>query len=234
MADEGQRVVVVSGGGGGVGRAITTIFAAQGDQAVVVERAQVEATMPADLRASCDFMAADVMDEASVIAVLDAIAAKHGRIDVLVNVVGGYAAGQPVHELDLTTWDLMMRLNLLSAFLMSKHVARHMIQRSWGRIINFSARAARDTAANAGAYAVSKAGVLALTEVQSKELLAHHITVNAVLPSIVDTPANRRDMPNANFDRWPKAEEIARIVRFLASDDAALISGAGVPVYGQG
>jgi NAD(P)-dependent dehydrogenase (short-subunit alcohol dehydrogenase family) len=178
-------------------------------------------------------VAADVADESSVIAALEGIQAQDGRVDVLVNVVGGYMAGQPIHELDASTWDVMLTLNLRTAFLMSKHAARLMIPNNWGRIINFSARAARDTAANAGAYAVSKAGVLALTEVQAREVLAFHITVNAILPSIVDTPANRQAMPKADFARWPKAEEVARVVRFLASDDAALISGAGIPVYGQ-
>jgi NAD(P)-dependent dehydrogenase (short-subunit alcohol dehydrogenase family) len=157
-----------------------------------------------------------------------------GRVDVLVNVVGGYAAGQPISELDAATWDHMMTLNLRSAFLMAKHAVRPMIAQDWGRIINFSARAARDTAANAGAYAVSKAGVLALTEVQAKEVLAHNITVNAVLPSIVDTAANRAAMPDADHAHWPKAEEIAGVVAFLASEAAGLISGAGIPVYGRG
>ncbi len=233
MASESGRVVIVSGGAGGVGLAVTQIFAGQGDRVFVVEREAARGNIAPHLNERIIFTPADVSDEASVSATLDGIQAQGGRVDVLVNVVGGYMAGQPVHELDAATWDAMMTLNLRTAFLMSKHAARHMIPRNWGRIINFSARAARDTAANAGAYAVSKAGVLALTEVQAKELVPFHITVNAILPSIVDTPANRAAMPNADFSRWPKAEEVARVVRFLASDDAALISGAGIPVYGQ-
>ena len=234
MGNETKRVVVVSGGAGGVGLAITQIFAAQGDHVFIVERESAQAQTEHLLNEHVHFVAGNVTDEASVIATMDAIQAQGGRLDVLVNVVGGYAAGQPVHELDASTWDFMMQLNLRSAFLMSKHAARHMIPNQWGRIINFSARAARDTAANAAAYATSKAGVLALTEVQAKELLDLHITVNAVLPSIVDTPVNRQSMPHADFDRWPKGEEVARVVRFLASDDAVLISGAGIPIYGLG
>lgn len=232
MAETG-RVVIISGGAGGVGLAVTRIFADQGDRVAVVEREAVREHMAPHLNDQIRFVAADVTNEDSVRAALDGIQAQDGRVDVLVNVVGGYMAGQPIHELDGDTWDAMLTLNLRTAFLMSKHAARLMIPRNWGRIINFSARAARDTAANAGAYAVSKAGVLALTEVQAKEVLPFHITVNAILPSIVDTPANRQAMPNADFARWPKAEEVARVVRFLASDDAALISGASIPVYGQ-
>ncbi len=228
-----SRVVVVSGGAGGVGLAVTQAFAGQGDRVFIVEREQARVNCAAHLNDQVRFVPTDVTDEISVSATCAAIQAQGGRLDVLVNVVGGYQAGQPIHELDASTWDFMMQLNLKSAFLMSKHAARLMIPRQWGRIINFSARAARDTAANAGAYAVSKAGVLALTEVQAKELLAFHITVNAVLPSIVDTPANRQAMPEADFDRWPKADEVAHVVRFLASEDAALISGVGIPVYGR-
>lgn len=234
MSNPGGRVVVVSGGAGGVGLAITQTFAAQGDRVFIVERAAAQAQCEDILSDQVRFVAGDVTDEASVSAVLAGIQNQGGRLDVLVNVVGGYAAGQPVHDLAAETWDGMMQLNLRSVFLMSKHAAQHMIPNQWGRIVNFSARAARDTAANVAAYATSKAGVLALTEVQAKELLPFHITVNAVLPSIVDTPANRAAMPTADFERWPKAEQIARVVRFLASDDAVLISGAGIPVYGQG
>lgn len=234
MAQTYGRTVVVSGGAGGVGLAITTAFAAGGDRVYVVERAAMQGAMAEHTSDHIFFVAADVTDEASVSQALDGIVAQDGRLDVLVNVVGGYAAGQPIHELDATTWDFMMTLNVRTAFLMSKHGARHMIPTNWGRIVNFSSRAARDTAANAGAYAVSKAAVIALTEVQAKEVLEHNITVNAVVPSIVDTAANRQAMPKADFDRWPKAAEIAAVVRFLASEEAKLISGASIPVYGRG
>lgn len=228
------RVVVVSGGAGGVGLAITQLFAQAGDRVFVVERAETRAQVEALSDPHIAFVHANVLDETSVAGALDQIQTTGGRLDVLVNVVGGYDAGQPIHELDTATWDRMMDLNLRSAFLLSKHAARHMIAQHNGRIINFSARAARDTAANAGAYAVSKAGVIALTEVQAKELLPYDITVNAILPSIVDTVANRQAMPKADFARWPKAEEIAQVICFLASADAKLISGASIPVYGKG
>lgn len=233
MAEATERVVVLSGGAGGAGLAITQIFAEQGDRVYVVEREETRARVEGLGLAQVGFIGADVFDENGVQRAMEQIVAERGRLDVLVNIVGGYAAGQPIHELDLATWEEMMRLNLRSAFLMSKYAARPMIARRWGRIINFSSRAARDTAANAGAYAVSKAGVIALTEVQAKELVHEHITVNAILPSIIDTPANRAAMPRAEHDRWPKPEEVARVIRFLASDDAALISGTSIPVYGR-
>ncbi len=235
MSTPTGRIVVVSGGAGGVGLTVTKRFAARGDTVYVVERHEMSEHITGLGHPLCHFVGADVTDEASVIGAIASITGQtSGRLDALVNVVGGYAAGQPVHELDAATWDFMMTLNLRTAFLMSKHAARPMIARETGRIINFSARAARDTAANAGAYAVSKAGIIALTEVQAKELVNHNVTVNAILPSIVDTPANRQAMPKADFDRWPKADEIADVILFLASDAARLISGASIPVYGRG
>ena len=233
MSSLSGRVIAVSGGAGGAGIAITRLFAEHNEQVFVIDREAARGHVDALGMANVAFVAANVFEESSVHAAFEAIMAQSGRLDVLVNVVGGYAAGQPIHELSGATWDQQMELNLRSAFLLSKYGARPMIAQAGGRIIHFAARAGRDTAANAGAYAVSKAGVIALVEVQSKELLPHHITVNAILPSIIDTPANRAAMPDADIARWPKPEQVARVVRFLASEDAALISGASIPVYGQ-
>jgi len=233
MTNSTGRSVIVSGGAGGVGLAITQRFANNGDHVFVIEREATRQHIEALGQTLITFVGADVLDEASVAAAITQVHAM-GGLDVLINVVGGYAAGQPIHELDRATWSHMMDLNVMSTFLLSKYAAQHMITQGSGRIVNFSSRAAVDTAANSGAYAVSKAAVIALTEVQSKELLAYDITVNAVLPSIVDTPANRAAMPKADVTRWPKADEIANVIFFLASDDAKLISGASIPVYGRG
>jgi NAD(P)-dependent dehydrogenase (short-subunit alcohol dehydrogenase family) len=126
----------------------------------------------------------------------------------------------------------MLELNLIPTFLLAKYAAREMARNHWGRIVNVASRAAVSGQRNASAYAVAKGGVVTLTEAQAEETRDQGITVNAVLPSIIDSPANRKAMPSAAFDRWPKPEEIARIIAFLASDDAALISGASIPVYG--
>jgi NAD(P)-dependent dehydrogenase (short-subunit alcohol dehydrogenase family) len=161
------------------------------------------------------------------------VVARYQRLDVWVNMVGGFAAGQMVNELGLDTWERMIRLNLRSAFLCSKYAARPMMRQRWGRIINISSRAAMQANPKAAAYGVAKAGVVSLTQSQAEELKDYGVTVNAVLPSIVDTPANRQAMPDADYSRWPKGEEIASVILFLASDEAKLVSGAAVPVYGQ-
>jgi NAD(P)-dependent dehydrogenase (short-subunit alcohol dehydrogenase family) len=179
------------------------------------------------------FERADVQDETSVQALMQTLAEAQRSPDILINTVGGYAAGQPVTDLSLATWEHMLDLNLRSAFLLAKHAARPMVEQGWGRIVHVSSRSARSGRRNAAAYAVAKNGVVALAEIQAEELAGTGVNVNAILPSIIDTSANRAAMPSADHSRWPKPEEVARVLLFLASDDAGLISGASIPVYGR-
>lgn len=234
------RVALIPGGLGGIGHAVSRAFAAAGAAVLIAGESERPAELDA-LRQSLgveaservSFQQADVTDEASVEALVWTTVERHRRLDILVNLVGGWMAGQPVSALDLGTWQRMLDLNLRTAFLLAKHAARPMTQQGWGRILHLSSRSARSGRRNAAAYAVAKNAVITLTEVQAEELRDANITVNTILPSIVDTPANRTSMPKADFSRWPKAEEVARVLLFLASEDAKLISGAAIPVYGQ-
>lgn len=233
------RVALIPGGLGGIGQAVARAFVGTGATVVVSASEPHPDAWEALRRGLSDaetgrlhFAASDASDEAAVEALVWSVVEGHHRLDILVNLVGGWAAGQPVNALETATWDHMLDLNLRTAFLLAKFASRPMMQQSWGRIIHFSSRGARAGRRNASAYAVAKNAVIALAEVQAEELRDAHITVNAVLPSIVDTPANRTSMPKADFSRWPKAEEVARVLLFLASDDASLISGAALPVYG--
>lgn len=238
--DLSGRVAVIPGGLGGLGQSVVRAFAEAGAIAVAVgggEHPGAVDTLRADLGDAGErvfFQRADVHDEAQVEALVWSVVERHHRLDVLVNLVGGWKAGQPVTGLELATWQSMLDQNLSTAFLLSKHAARPMVQQQWGCILHVSSRAARSGRRNAAAYAIAKNAVLTLAEVQAEELRDENITVNAIMPSIIDTPANRASMPRADFSRWPKAEEIARVLLFLASDDARLISGASIPVYGQG
>lgn len=237
--DLSGRVAVIPGGLGGLGQAVIQAFVEAGATVVAVGSSEHTETI-AKLRARLGegserffFERADVGDEAQVEALVWSVVERHHRLDVLVNLVGGWQAGQPVTGLELATWRSMLDQNLNTAFLLSKHAARPMTQQQWGAILHVSSRGARSGRRNAAAYAVAKNAVLTLAEVQAEELRNENITVNAILPSIIDTPANRASMPTADFSRWPKAEEVARVLLFLASDDARLISGASIPVYGQ-
>ena len=234
-----SRVAVIPGGAGGVGRAVSLAFAEAGATVIIASR---EATRTAAEQVVSEasghgwqvaFQAVDVEDESSVAALVTAIASRESHIDVLVNLVGGYAAGQPVTQVDLRTWRQMQDINVLTAFLTSKHVGRVMEQQGTGRIINISSRVAVSGRTNAAAYAVAKGAIITLTEAQAEELRDTGVTVNCVLPSIIDTPANHTAIPNADVSRWPQAEEVAQVLLFLASDDAKLISGAAIPVYGR-
>jgi NAD(P)-dependent dehydrogenase (short-subunit alcohol dehydrogenase family) len=237
--DLSGRVALVPGGFGGLGSAVTRAFVQSGARVVVAgsrEHPEELQAIQQELGAAGErvsFERTDVFNEEEVERLVWSVVNRHGRLDILMNVIGGYSAGQPVAGLELGTWRTMLDLNLNSAFLLAKHAVHPMIQQDWGRIIHVSSRAAWSGRRNAAAYAVAKHAVLTLTEVQAEELRDSHITVNAILPSIIDTPANRTSMPGADFSRWPKAEEVARVLLFLASDDAALISGASIPVYGR-
>jgi NAD(P)-dependent dehydrogenase (short-subunit alcohol dehydrogenase family) len=227
------RVALVTGGTGGLGQAVVRVLLESGARVVATrhEATGQGAGIPDDARLS--FVSADLTDEPAVERLIQQIVAQHARLDILMNTVGGYRAGQPVTELDAQTWQAMLTLNLETAFLVSKQSARVMARQRYGRIVNVSARAALVGRRNAAAYAVSKAGVITLTEAMAEELREEGVTVNAVLPSIIDTPANRQAISSADTSRWPTPEEVARVMAFLASDDAGIISGASVPVYGR-
>ena len=154
-------------------------------------------------------------------------------MDVLVNTVGAFAGGAPLWETDSKTFDQMLALNLRSGYVLCRAVVPVMLKQKSGTIANVSSRAALDHAAGMAAYAASKAAAVAMIDSLAAELKGTGVRVNSVLPSIIDTDANRKAMPKADFTKWPKPEDIARVIVFLCSEDAGLIHGASVPVYGS-
>lgn len=236
--DLSGRVALVAGASGALGQAVCLALLAGQAQVFALashENTEEQARLREQAGAAAprlQFVTGDARDETRVRDVVAEIARQAGRLDILVNTIGGFAAGQPVTELETQTFERMLELNLRPTFLLSKYAAREMARNQWGRIVNIASRAAVSGRRNASAYAIAKTGVVTLTEAQAEETRDQGITVNAVLPSIIDNPANRKAMPNAAFDRWPKPAEIARVIAFLASDDAALISGASISVYG--
>ena len=207
-----QRVAVVTGATGGLGAAVVQALGRAGHDVRGVTRKD-----------------ADVTDAAQV----DVFFARLPRVDVLVNVAGGFAGGKPTHETDLDTWDGMLDLNLRSAFLCCSAAIPKMLAANFGRIVNVSSRTAVQPAAGLSAYNVSKAGVVALTHTLAAELRGHNVTANVVLPSVIDTPSNRAGMPNADHSKWVKPEDIAAVILDLVSDHWGIVSGAAIPVYGD-
>jgi NAD(P)-dependent dehydrogenase (short-subunit alcohol dehydrogenase family) len=158
---------------------------------------------------------------------------KFGRIDILVNTVGGYRAGAPLHQTPLDTLDFMLNLNARSVFVSCQAFIPSMIENNYGKIVNVSARPGLIGVRNAAAYSASKSAVIRLTESISSELKHKGINVNCVLPGTIDTPQNRQATPDTDFNRWVSPESIADVILFLASDFASAIHGAAIPVYGR-
>jgi NAD(P)-dependent dehydrogenase (short-subunit alcohol dehydrogenase family) len=230
-------IALVAGGTGGLGRAVSLAFLNEGAQLIVPYVADQEF---AELKSAAGANATrlvgrqvDVTDEAAVQRLIDGILADYARLDVLVNTVGGYVGGMKLWDLDTKSFDQMLALNLRSGFVLSRATAKAMVLQRKGAIVNVAAKAALDHGAGLGAYAASKAAALALIDSLAADLRGSGVRANSVLPSIIDTEANRRAMPNADFATWPKPEDIARVILFLCSDDAKVIHGAAIPVYGQ-
>lgn len=231
-------VVMVAGGTGGLGQAVSRAFLEAGATVVVSYRTPQEF---ADLRQAAALDATrlqgerlDITDEAAVRQTVERIAAQHGRLDALVNAVGGYAGGAPLWNVEGAVLERMLALNLRPNHVLARAVVPLMLRQGSGSIVAIAARAALEHPAGAAAYAASKAAALALMDSLAADLAGSGVRVNTVLPSIIDTVANRRAMPAADFARWPRPEDIARVVLFLCGADAKVIHGAAIPVYGAG
>lgn len=175
---------------------------------------------------------ADTSKEEQVEKLISAILAKYGQIHILVNIVGGYLGDKSVTELDEKEWDKMMTINLKTAFLISKHVIPHMISSKYGKMVHISSKTGLKSMGYDSAYAASKSGLIRLVESLSEETKKSNINVNCIIPSMINTEANRKAMPAANFGKWVKPEELANIVLFLCSEEAKVITGAAIPTYG--
>jgi NAD(P)-dependent dehydrogenase (short-subunit alcohol dehydrogenase family) len=232
------RSAVVTGGTGALGSAVVRAlldagarvsvpFRAEGD----LERLRAAVGLAADAPLSGARL--DLTDETAVLDFFQTVAEDRGGLDILVNTAGGFAGGKPALETPWSVWQEQLDLNLKTAVIASRGAAREMVKRGAGAIVNVSSRPATQDGKNVAAYAASKRAVLALTDAMAAELKDSGVTVNAVLPSVIDTPANRKDNPTADYSKWPRPEEIARVILFLAGPQARLVSGAHVPVYGR-
>ncbi len=231
------KVVLVAGGTGGLGRAVSLAFLEQDAKVVVTYRGHegLNALKTAAGKAGSELegFSVDVTDEAAVRQLVEKIVAKYRRLDAMVNTVGGYAGGTKLWELETKVFDQMLALNLRSGYALLRAAVRAMLKEGHGAIVNVAAKAAIDHAAGAAAYAASKSAAVALVDSLAADLKGSEIRVNTILPSIIDTEANRKAMPKADLAKWPKPEDIARVILFLCSDDARVIHGAAIPVYGD-
>jgi NAD(P)-dependent dehydrogenase (short-subunit alcohol dehydrogenase family) len=223
-------VVLITGAKGGLGSAVTEAFLASGATVAGVSRSIQDSDFPHPRFAG---MPADLTDPATAAQLVDAVLRRFERIDVLVHVMGGFAGGQPIAATDDATWDGMMNLNVRAAFHILRAVIPAMRRAGHGRIIAVASRAAAEPQPNIAAYSASKAALVSLVRTAALENKDLGITANVILPGTIDTEANRRSNPGADASRWIPPAQIARLVTFLASDAAAQISGAAIPIYGR-
>ncbi len=218
-----NKVVLITGAAGALGRAVAERFATEGNQLALLD--QVPTNIQAAYSAQCD-----LGDSTATRVHVARIVAQLGRIDVLLNIAGGFEMGEPVHATSEKTWKFMFDVNLWTLVHMLEAVVPVMRDQGAGKIINMGARAALRGSALMGAYAASKSAVIRLTESLSDELKELGVQVNCILPSIIDTPRNRSDMPDADYSQWVQPQRIAEVMAFLVSPGGADIHGASIPV----
>jgi NAD(P)-dependent dehydrogenase (short-subunit alcohol dehydrogenase family) len=230
------KVALVVGGTGALGRAVTLALLREGAEVTVTFRNEKElATLKdeAGAAAKLDPRRADITRPAEVDRLIDEIIAGSGRLDILINTAGGFEGGAKMWDSDPATLDHMLALNLQPGFLLARAAVKAMLPQGSGAIVNVLAKAALDHPAGLAAYAASKAAALAMMGSLAEDLRGTGIRANSVLPSIIDTEANRRAMPSADYAKWPKPEDIAKVILFLAGDEAKVVHGASIPVYGS-
>ena len=226
-----NQVVLITGAQGGLGAFVTAAFLESGAQVVGTGR-QIDGkafphprfeAIPADLTRPHDaaHLVADIL-------------VKFSKVDALVHVAGGFAGGAPIHETDDATWESMLDLNLRAAINILRAVLPSMREKKRGRVVAIASRAGVEPAANISAYSASKAALVSLMKTAALENRKLGITANVILPGTIDTPANRRSDPDADRSKWVSPQKLAALALFLASDDAAEITGAAIPVYGAG
>jgi NAD(P)-dependent dehydrogenase (short-subunit alcohol dehydrogenase family) len=236
MNNLSNQVAIVTGAAGNLGKAVVEAFLNSGVNVVCVdyevERIQQVYSRGAGPANHLYIVSADLTQPEDAQRMAAETLERFGRIDILVNTVGGYQAGTPLHETPVETWDGMLNLNARTVFMASQAVIPHMIERGTGKIVSIAARPGLSGRANMAAYSASKSAVIRLTESMSEELKNFGIRVNCIIPGTIDTPQNREEMPAVDPQRWVKTESLADVVLFLCSEAARDIHGATLPVYG--
>lgn len=232
-----DRVVIITGAVGNLGRAVAEHVQAQGGRMVLVDRSGDRlAETYGDLKKTPQHWLApgiDMTDSNAVNAMVAEAHQRFGKIDGLVNTVGGFRGGKQVHETDLAEWDFLYDINVRTALHACRAVIPYMLKAQSGRIINVASRNAYQGSPNFAAYGAAKTAVLRLTESLAGELKTRGINVNCIVPGTIDTPQNREAMPKADFSTWIAPEDLAHVVVFLLSDEARSVTGVALPVYGR-
>jgi NAD(P)-dependent dehydrogenase (short-subunit alcohol dehydrogenase family) len=227
---ESKKVALITGAAGALGSAVAETFNNAGYRLSLLDKNIESMQQKWQGKENVTCLPCDLTDAESIEEAVDNTLTSYGSIDVLLTIAGGFAMGPQVHELTEDDWDSMQNMNLRTVFLVSRAVIPHMRKRQRGSIVTIGAQTALHGAANLAPYVVSKSSVIRLTECMAEENKTEGIRINCILPSVIDTPANRADMPDADFTKWTKPEAIADVLLFLASDASKAINGASIPV----
>ncbi len=242
--DFSDKVIVITGGTGALGRVLTKSFLNYNSKTIVVtyrsEKEMLELKTelgnlferPLNMSTTIEFTKVDVTRDDETKRSISNIVERHGQIHALINVVGSYIGGKSVTQLDESEWDKMISINLKSAFLISKHVIPVMVANNYGKLVHVASKTGLVSNGYDSAYAASKAGLIRFVESAYQEVKKSNININCILPTILDTESNRKDMPNADFSKWIKLEDLSKVILFLSSDNSKIINGAAIPAYG--
>lgn len=242
--DFSNKVVMITGGTGALGKVLTKSFLNCNPKAIIATyrsekelqklKAEINnlSNRSTRLTTATEFIKADITKENEIMDVISKITQLYEQIHILVNMVGGYIGGKSVTELNESELDNMININLKSAFLISKHIIPIMTLNRYGKIVHISSRTGIKAEGNDSAYAASKAGLIRFVESVSQEVKKSNININCVLPTIIDTKANRLAMPNADYSKWVNPLDISNVIMFLCSDYSKIINGSAIPTYG--
>ena len=232
MSEISGRIVVITGAAGALGSVASKKFFNEGAKLALLDRNADAVDRQWKGEKDVIRLETDLVSASSIESSVGCLMERFGRIDALVNIAGGFTMGPPVHETSEETWDYMLDLNAKSVFLMSRAVLPVMRKQKKGSVVNVAAKAALQGAAAMAPYVISKSAVIRLTECLAEENRQEGINVNCILPSIIDTPDNRRNMPDADFSSWVAPEAITDVIMFLVSEASRAVNGASIPVYG--
>ncbi len=229
-----DKRVIITGAAGALGRSVVAHFASRGARVAALDYTTelLDAAFP-EQSLPHQYLALDLTSRESCRQVIGDLLARMGGVDILCNIAGGFRMGEKVHESSDDTWDFLFNLNVRSIVNTSAVVVPKMLEQGGGKIVNVAARAATGGAPMMGIYTASKAAVMRLTESMALELRDKHINVNCIMPSIIDTPQNRKDMPKADHSAWVPVAHLASVVAFLAAEDSVAVHGAAIPVDGM-
>ncbi|OGC83559.1 MAG: hypothetical protein A2W07_04320 [candidate division Zixibacteria bacterium RBG_16_43_9] len=232
-----DKITIITGGTGAIGRVIAQTFLSEGAKVIVTFRREEEfsnvLSKLSEFKENLSGKKVDVTIADQAKQFMDETAQRFGRIDILVNGVGGFAPSAHIVDLDEKTWDFLLNLNLKSAFLCSKYALSYMLKQKYGKIVNISAKLALEPAAGTGPYSASKSALITLTETLAKEVKDSGINVNAVALSLVKTEENLKSITKPDPSKWVEPEDVANTILFLCSDEAKSINGDVIKVYGK-